>query len=68
MGAVLRAALRLTTTSGLARDLHGVAEFFPPATSPAAALHALDGIRCTRLNARYRAAHTWPASSCAAAV
>ncbi|MGJ3561740.1 5-methylcytosine restriction system specificity protein McrC [Streptomyces sp. INA 01156] len=30
-----------------------------PATSPAAALHALDRIRYTRLNARYRAAHTW---------
>ncbi|PWI09049.1 PE-PGRS family protein [Streptomyces sp. NWU339] len=59
LGTALRAALRLTTHSGLARDLHGVAEFFPPATSPAAALHALDRIRYTRLNARYRAAHTW---------
>ncbi|MFC9162824.1 McrC family protein [Streptomyces fungicidicus] len=59
LGTALRAALRLTTHPGLARDLHGAAEAFPAAASPSAALHALDRIRYTRLNARYRAAHTW---------
>ncbi|GAA2257282.1 hypothetical protein GCM10010415_18340 [Streptomyces atrovirens] len=59
LGTALRVALRLTTHPGLARGLHGAAEAFPTAVSPAAALHALDRIRYTRLNARYRAAHTW---------
>ncbi|MFI9333840.1 McrC family protein [Streptomyces althioticus] len=59
LGTALRAALPLTTHPGLAHDLRGVAEAFPTAASPTAALDALDGIRYTRLNARYRAAHTW---------
>ncbi|WP_331449195.1 5-methylcytosine restriction system specificity protein McrC [Streptomyces prasinus] len=59
LATALRTALRLTIHPKLAHDLHGVAEAFPAASSPTAALEALDRIRYTRLNARYRAAHTW---------
>ncbi|WP_324605422.1 5-methylcytosine restriction system specificity protein McrC [Streptomyces sp. NRRL S-15] len=44
---------------GLARALHGAAGGFPQAPTPAAALRALDRTHYTRLNARYRPAHTW---------
>ncbi|MGW3118742.1 McrC family protein [Streptomyces sp. NPDC001107] len=59
LGSALRAALTLTARSDLARDLHGIAGAFPRAATPEAALRALDRMRYTRLNARYRPAHTW---------
>ena len=59
LGSALKAALTLTAHPGLARDLHRIAGAFPHAPTPAAALRALDRTRYTRLNARYRAAHTW---------
>ncbi|UXY31078.1 McrC family protein [Streptomyces sp. HUAS TT20] len=59
LGSALRVALTLTADSDLARDLHGIAGAFPPAATPNAALGALDRTQYTRLNARYRAAHTW---------
>ncbi|MEU5278744.1 PE-PGRS family protein [Streptomyces asoensis] len=59
LGTALSVALELTAGSGLARDLHGIAGAFPRAATPGAALRALDRIRYTRLNARYRPAHTW---------
>jgi 5-methylcytosine-specific restriction enzyme subunit McrC len=59
LATALRAALVLTTTPGLARDLHGIAGAFPRPATPAAALRALHRMPYTRLNARYRAAHTW---------
>jgi 5-methylcytosine-specific restriction enzyme subunit McrC len=59
LGTALQAARALTTSPDLARDLHTIADAFPKATPPDAALRALDLTRYTRLNARYRAAHTW---------
>ncbi|MGW6911238.1 McrC family protein [Streptomyces sp. NPDC054940] len=59
LGAALRAAIPLTAHSDLARDLHGIAGVFPHDTTPDAALRALDRIQYTRLNSRYRPAHTW---------
>ncbi|MFI1566411.1 McrC family protein [Streptomyces sp. NPDC020490] len=59
LGTALRAARTLTTQPDLARDLHTIADAFPQAPTPAAALRALDRTRYTRLNVRYRAAHTW---------
>ncbi|AQS66288.1 McrC family protein [Streptomyces pactum] len=59
LGSALRAALGLTASPVLARALHGAAGTFPQAPTPAAALRALDRTRYTRLNARYRPAHTW---------
>lgn len=49
----------LTAHADLAHDLRTVADGFPQAPTPKAALHALDRTRYTRLNSRYRAAHTW---------
>ncbi|WP_327136601.1 McrC family protein [Streptomyces sp. NBC_01340] len=59
LGSALKAALGLTSSPDLARALHGTAGAFPQATTPAAALRALDRTHYTRLNARYRPAHTW---------
>lgn len=59
LGTALRAALALTTDSRLARGLHGIVDAFPYSTTPAAALRALDRTQYTRLNDRYRPAHTW---------
>lgn len=59
LGSALKAALDLTAGPGLARALHRAAGAFPQAPTPAAALHALDRTHYTRLNARYRPAHTW---------
>ncbi|WP_328433554.1 McrC family protein [Streptomyces sp. NBC_00425] len=59
LGSALRAAIGLTDSPDLARALHGIAGAFPQAPTPAAALRALDRTHYTRLNARYRPAHTW---------
>jgi 5-methylcytosine-specific restriction enzyme subunit McrC len=59
LGTALQVARSLTTHPDLARDLHTVADAFPKARPPDAALRALDRIRYTRLNARYRSAHLW---------
>lgn len=59
LGSALKAALGMTGSPGLARALHGAAGAFPWAPTPAAALRALDRTHYTRLNARYRPAHTW---------
>ncbi|MFD7446301.1 McrC family protein [Streptomyces sp. NPDC059909] len=59
LGTALKAALPLTTNSELARDLHSITGTFPHTATPGAALRALDCTRYTRLNARYRPAHTW---------
>ncbi|MGC0377625.1 McrC family protein [Streptomyces sp. SAI-229] len=59
LGTALQVACTLTTSPGLARALRTVADAFPQATPPDTALRVLDGTRYTRLNARYRAAHTW---------
>ncbi|GAA2571100.1 McrBC 5-methylcytosine restriction system component [Streptomyces roseoviolaceus] len=59
LGSALKAALTLTANPDLARALHGVAGSFPQAPTPAAALRTLDRTHYTRLNARYRPAHTW---------
>ncbi|GAA2947568.1 MULTISPECIES: McrC family protein [Streptomyces] len=59
LGSALEAALTLTASPGLARALRGAADAFPQAPTPAAALSALDRTHYTRLNARYRPAHTW---------
>ncbi|MFD8077708.1 McrC family protein [Streptomyces sp. NPDC059718] len=59
LGTALRAALTLTTGLDLARDLHSIAQAFPQAPTTDDALRALDRTQYTRLNARYRAAHTW---------
>jgi McrBC 5-methylcytosine restriction system component. len=59
LGSALKAALGLTSSPDLARALHGTAGAFPQAPTPAAALRALDRTHYTRLNARYRPAHTW---------
>ncbi|MGW2174941.1 McrC family protein [Streptomyces sp. NPDC001705] len=59
LGSALRSALGLTSSPELARALHGIAGAFPQAPTPAAALRALDRTHYTRLNARYRPAHTW---------
>ncbi|MFF5360693.1 McrC family protein [Streptomyces scabiei] len=59
LGSALKVALGLTTSPELARALHGIAGAFPQAPTPAAALRVLDRTHYTRLNARYRPAHTW---------
>ncbi|MER7815654.1 PE-PGRS family protein [Streptomyces sp. NPDC096153] len=59
LGVALQAALSLTTDSRLARALHGITDAFPHSGTPAAALRALQRTQYTRLNARYRPAHTW---------
>ncbi len=59
LGTALRVACALTTSPDLTRHLRTIADAFPNATPPEAALRALDRTRYTRLNARYRAAHTW---------
>ncbi|MFJ9833669.1 hypothetical protein ACIRU2_20140 [Streptomyces sp. NPDC101169] len=59
LGTALKAALSLTTDSRLARGLHDAAGAFPRPGTPAAALRALERTQYTRLNARYRPAHTW---------
>ncbi|MFJ2598623.1 McrC family protein [Streptomyces erythrochromogenes] len=59
LGTALRVARTLATHPDLVRDLHAIADAFPQAPTPDAALRALDRTRYTRLNARYRAAHTW---------
>ncbi|WP_225850617.1 McrC family protein [Streptomyces sp. HPF1205] len=59
LGTALRMAHALTDHADLAHDLRTVADSFPQAPTPKAALHALDRTRYTRLNARYGPAHTW---------
>ncbi|MFE5033162.1 McrC family protein [Streptomyces sp. NPDC056683] len=59
LGTALRVACTLTAHPNLARDLHTIADAFPQASTPDAALRALDRTRYTRLNVRYHAAHTW---------
>ncbi|MET9907304.1 PE-PGRS family protein [Streptomyces sp. NPDC006476] len=59
LATALKAAFVLTGSPDLARDLHGITGAFPRPAVPAATLHALDRISYTRLNARYRPAHTW---------
>jgi 5-methylcytosine-specific restriction enzyme subunit McrC len=59
LGSALKTALGMTASPDLARALHGIAAAFPQAPTPAAALRALDRTHYTRLNARYRPAHTW---------
>ncbi|MGW4028315.1 McrC family protein [Streptomyces sp. NPDC004838] len=59
LGTALRVARTLATQPDLARDLQAIADAFPQAPTPVAALRALDRTRYTRLNARYRTAHTW---------
>jgi 5-methylcytosine-specific restriction enzyme subunit McrC len=59
LGTALRAALPLVTAPHLARELRAAADAFPSAATPGAALRALDLVHYTRLNSRYRAAHTW---------
>ncbi|WP_411147574.1 McrC family protein [Streptomyces sp. A30] len=59
LGSALKAALGLTASPDLARALHAAADAFPQAPTPAAALRVLDRTHYTRLNARYRPAHTW---------
>ncbi|MEV0122656.1 PE-PGRS family protein [Streptomyces sp. NPDC050703] len=59
LSAALEVAQRYLANSELARRLHVLAEAFPPAPTRGAALHALDRIQYTRLNSRYRPAHTW---------
>ncbi|MEU1516893.1 PE-PGRS family protein [Streptomyces sp. NPDC005811] len=59
LGTALREARGLAIHPDLVRDLHALADAFPQAPTPNAALRALDRVRYTRLNARYRAAHTW---------
>ncbi|WBO63139.1 McrC family protein [Streptomyces camelliae] len=59
LGTALRVAHTLATHPDLARALHAIADAFPQAPTPDAALRALDRARYTRLNARYHAAHTW---------
>ncbi|WP_330336871.1 McrC family protein [Streptomyces sp. NBC_00557] len=59
LGTALQVASALTTSPDLTRDLHTIADAFPKATPPDAALRALDRTRYTPLNARYRAAHIW---------
>ncbi|GGL15483.1 McrC family protein [Streptomyces flaveus] len=59
LGSALKAALTLTASPDLARALHGAAGAFPQAPTPSAALRALDRTHYTRLNTRYRPAHTW---------
>ncbi|MFE0511218.1 McrC family protein [Streptomyces sp. NPDC058964] len=59
LGTALNVALGLTTDSRLARSLHGVADAFPDSGTPVTALRALERTQYTRLNARYRPAHTW---------
>ncbi|MFD7053272.1 McrC family protein [Streptomyces mirabilis] len=59
LATALKVALALTTSSELARALHGIAGALPHPATPDVALRALDRTRYTRLNARYRPAHTW---------
>lgn len=59
LGTALRAASPLVSDPHLARELRATADAFPYAPAPGAALRALDLVRYTRLNARYRAAHSW---------
>lgn len=59
LGTALRAALPLVSDPHIARELRSTADSFPQAVTPGAALRALDHARYTRLNARYRAAHSW---------
>ncbi|WP_156727766.1 McrC family protein [Streptomyces apocyni] len=59
LGTALRVARALATRPDLVRDLHAIADAFPQAPTPDAALRTLDRTRYTRLNARYRTAHTW---------
>lgn len=59
LGTALRAALPLVSDSALARELRSTADAFPRAATPGAALRALDHALYTRLNNRYRPAHTW---------
>ncbi|ATW51104.1 McrC family protein [Streptomyces peucetius] len=59
LGTALKEALTMTAHPGLSHDLHEIAGAFPQAATPGAALRMLDRTRYTRLNARYRAAHTW---------
>ncbi|MET7611841.1 PE-PGRS family protein [Streptomyces seoulensis] len=59
LGSALKTASSLTTSADLARTLHSTAVAFPQASTPTAALRALNRIQYTRLNARYRPAHTW---------
>ncbi|WP_020126816.1 McrC family protein [Streptomyces sp. 303MFCol5.2] len=59
LGTALRVARTLATQADLVRDLHTIADAFPQAPTPDAALRALDRTRYTRLNARYRTAHIW---------
>lgn len=59
LGTALRAARSLTTDPDLARELHRSGAAFPHAVTRAAAVQDLGRIKYTRLNARYRPAHTW---------
>lgn len=59
LGTALRTALALITDSRLTRGLRGIIDVFPHSATPTTALRVLDHIRYTRLNARYRPAHTW---------
>ncbi|MEV0093790.1 PE-PGRS family protein [Streptomyces sp. NPDC050738] len=59
LSTALDTARSLVTHPELARRLKVLSEAFPPAPTRGAALHALDRIQYTRLNSRYRTAHTW---------
>jgi 5-methylcytosine-specific restriction enzyme subunit McrC len=59
LSTALQSALALAADPDLARNLHGIAAAFPSPATPAAAIRALDRLPYTRLNARYRPAHTW---------
>ncbi|MET9130592.1 McrC family protein [Streptomyces antibioticus] len=59
LGTALRVARTLATQPDLVRELHAITGAFPQALTPDAALRTLDRTRYTRLNTRYRTAHTW---------
>ncbi|MFI7414140.1 McrC family protein [Streptomyces sp. NPDC049627] len=58
-GAALHAAIPLATDAELARALRDTAEHFPRPRPQVAVSRLMARARYTRLNSRYRAAHTW---------
>lgn len=58
LGTALRAAGRLASER-LARALHTAAASFPADPAPSASLRSLERCHYSRVNARYRPAHTW---------
>ncbi|MGW1955220.1 McrC family protein [Streptomyces sp. NPDC001920] len=58
-GAALHAAIPLASDAGLARALRDLAEHFPRPRPEVKASGLMARARYTRLNSRYRAAHTW---------